>query len=170
MFLLKKNHSNKVRKRGKKCMWAINNKKELNSHLNQNIMLWWSKEDWNTEPLDCTDNSGTLWGWALKLVLKNDNFEAEKTIKKFITLPASAPMLCNFVSLVQASEYSLWHWISRKKDVKISSGLRNNLLVEMSLSHTYLGTPGWNPTLDTTVRVSVPQITSVTEDLNSKYR
>ena len=41
-------------------MWAINNKKELNSHLNQNIMLWWSKEDWNTEPLDCTDNSGTL--------------------------------------------------------------------------------------------------------------
>ena len=60
MFLLKKNHSNKVRKRGKKCMWAINNKKELNSHLNQNIMLWWSKEDWNTEPLDCTDNSGTL--------------------------------------------------------------------------------------------------------------
>ena len=89
-------------------MWAINNKKELNSHLNQNIMLWWSKEDWNTEPLDCTDNSGTLWGWALKLVLKNDNYEAEKTIKK-ITLPASAPMLCTLVSLMQASEYSLWH-------------------------------------------------------------
>lgn len=59
MFLLKKITAIKLEKEARSAR-RLSNKKDLNSHLNQNIMLWWSKEDWNTEPLHCPDNSGTL--------------------------------------------------------------------------------------------------------------
>lgn len=35
------------------------------------------------------------------------------------TFAASAPVLCNFASLEQASEYSLWHWSEYKRKVLI---------------------------------------------------
>lgn len=68
--------------------------------------------------LACSHNPKNLLGKTIWSSLQNLNFDFisdAKQRRSYNTFAASAPVLCNFASLLQASEYSLWHWIKTTK-------------------------------------------------------